>query len=141
MNLENLSSIEVLALTIYGEARGENPLGQIAIGCVIRNRVQKISYTTTYKKICLKPKQFSCWNENDSNYLVLIGLAVQEEWKEPVLLQCKFIASGIYNGKLLDVTGGADHYMTTKLYKEHPPIWSNKMKVTRVIGNHTFLKS
>ena len=34
-------AIDIMARTIYGEARGEEEEGQIAVGNVIKNRVKK----------------------------------------------------------------------------------------------------
>jgi spore germination cell wall hydrolase CwlJ-like protein len=34
-----LSQLDTLALTIYGEARGERVEGRVAVACVVRNRI------------------------------------------------------------------------------------------------------
>src|SRR4051812_25123549 len=67
--INRLNELDILALTIYGEARGETIEGQIAVGNVIRNRV--VALKKTYRDICLADKQFSCWNTNDPNYIIL----------------------------------------------------------------------
>ncbi len=136
----DLSDIEVLALTIYGEARGESIEGQIAVGCVIRNRAIAGS---TYKDICLEPNQFSCWNHDDPNYPILTDLALKlfkgETQDELVLMQCMWTAEGIMNHEIIDITKGAKNYMTNKLYEMNKPNWSKSLKVSIVIGNQTFL--
>src|SRR5690606_17406987 len=119
--INKLNSVIILALTIYGEARNQTILGQVAVGCVIRNRLKKISsYEASYKKVCLKPKQFSCWNEGDPNRSKLEELAEKiylvQEIKDKLFEQCLFVARGIYSDVILDVTKKADHYLTKKLF-------------------------
>ena len=136
----DLSDIEVLALTIYGESRGESIEGQIAVGCVVRNRTTAGGY---YKDTCLAPEQFSCWNHNDPNFLILSNLALKlfkgETQDELVLMQCMWTAEGIMNHEIIDITKGAKNYMTNELYEMNRPNWSKTLKVSVVIGNQTFL--
>ena len=70
-----------LAKTIYGEARGESVETMFAVGWVIRNRLQVKRYGSTYKDVVLQPKQFSCWNKNDSNYKVIEGNIKGRLWE------------------------------------------------------------
>jgi len=75
MNNYNIEEVDVLARTLYGEARGEGLLGLEAIANVIMNRL-KISRKKTngywwgnsIVGICRKPYQFSCWNKDDLKY-------------------------------------------------------------------------
>ena len=68
---------DILARTLWGEARGEGFDGQIAVAWTIRNRVfdgkAKSWWGEGYAEVCLKPWQFSCWNQNDPNYVYLSG--------------------------------------------------------------------
>lgn len=60
--------IDILARTIYGEARGEPWEGKIAVAWVVRNRAERGGWWgDTIREVCLKPWQFSCWNETDPN--------------------------------------------------------------------------
>ena len=135
--------VRVLALTLYGEARGEPVEGIIGCGSVIRNRT--ISRKQTYEKVCLAPKQFSCWNEDDPNYGILVGMSkFMDNPPNSRIRQCMYIANGIVGGDILDNVEGADHYVTIKLYTEikktNPNHWSQKMSVITYKGNHIFLK-
>ena len=77
--------IDTLARTIYGEARGEDRQSKIAVACVILNRVQQrkqCGYRNidgrkipTIAATCLKPWQFSCWNEKDPNRKVILKVS------------------------------------------------------------------
>lgn len=142
-DLTQLSEQEILGLTIYGEARGEPIEGQIAVGCVIRNRLHN-SINRTYHDICLAPKQFSCWNEDDPNRIVLEGLSnkiVSSEYTSNVYLnQCLFVAEGIVENHILDNTKNANNYMTVALYESKSrPGWAYKLREVAEIGNHVFL--
>ncbi len=142
--LKGLSDLEALFLTIYGEGRGEPVEGQIAIGNVIKNRLSRAPLNTTYKDICLADKQFSCWNENDPNYPLLIELGTilihGDSPKDIVLRQCVCVARGIKDDEILDNTHGALNYMTTQLFHSNKrPAWAINAKVVKPIGNHSFL--
>lgn len=127
---------DILAKTIYGEARGEPLSGQEAIASVIMNR-KTISkkkggywWGNNIAEICQKDKQFSCWNLDDPNYRVL--LRVDEG--NPIYATCKRIAKRALAGLLSDRTYGATHYHN----KQVCPRWSiGKIPCTE-IGNHVF---
>lgn len=139
MYVDKLTSIELVALTIYGEARGEPVQGQIAVGCVIRNR---LSLSKTYRDICLAPKQFSCWNYDDPNRVILEEMAeiiIKSLITNITLNQCTWIAGGIVNKVVIDNTGGAKNYLTNELYLSNKIDWARNLEPSRIIGNHTFL--
>lgn len=145
VDISQLSDTEILALTIYGEARGEPIEGQIAVANVINNRF--LNNPKKYKSIsevCLEPLQFSCWNMNDPNYTMLLELGSQIFYG-PVpdnftLKQCVWIATGIINDSLLDNTKRSKNYMTKTLYYSYDkPTWAIKAKVNVELGNHVFL--
>ena len=65
---------DILARTIWGEARGEGVEGMKAVANVVLNRV-KISkdrggfwWGNDITSVCKKPFQFSCWNKSDPNF-------------------------------------------------------------------------
>ena len=60
--------IEVLARTLWGEARNQGPYGMQAVGEVIANRVADQRWPSTFAGVCQQPKQFSCWLTSDPNY-------------------------------------------------------------------------
>jgi hypothetical protein len=64
---ENISlDLLYYALTVFGEARGENDKSLYAIAWVIRNRARREG--KCYKETVTKRKQFSCWLPTDDNY-------------------------------------------------------------------------
>jgi N-acetylmuramoyl-L-alanine amidase len=141
--IENLLPDEILALTLYGESRGESLEGQVAVANVIMNRWKDnpIKYKTI-REVCLEPYQFSCWNSSDPNFDKLTALAetlVAGKQIPSVLKQCLYIARGIMGSNFTDNTKGAKHYMTSGLLNSvNRPKWANRREGEIVIGNHTF---
>lgn len=131
----NLAEIDVVARTLWGEARGEPERGKEAVCWVIRNRAERGGrFGATWKEVCLKPYAFSCWNRNDPQREKL--LAFKEGSRELVVF--RGIAAKI---RLLenedDPTGGADHYHAAYI---DPPPWTAKMTQTASIGRHLFYR-
>lgn len=141
MILTALSPIEIVKLTVIGEARGEPPEGQIAVANVINNRFHagRIKYPT-YTFVCLEKEQFSCWNDSDPNraYLLELGqkMVAGQLIIDPYLEQCMYLAEGVMDGKILDNTGGATHYIAKSLGMF--PKWAANRKNIREIGQQTF---
>jgi spore germination cell wall hydrolase CwlJ-like protein len=140
--LDQLSENEILTLTLYGEARGELIAGLVGVGCVIRNRVHGGKYKS-YKEVCLAPKQFSCWNEDDTNYPILIEIANKLIMGTPIdnmaYRKCNVVAAAVINWIFSDETKAAEHYITTDLFKSnHRPSWAKKPVNTVELGRQTF---
>lgn len=127
---------EILAKTIFGEARGESLSGKEAVASVVLNRVafshRKNGYWwgNTISEVCRKPWQFSCWNENDPNRKILSVI----DNNNPVYAVCKRIAMRAVAGLIPDKTNGATHYHTKNLR----PRWSVNKIPCAEIGNHVF---
>ena len=146
-HLEQLSPIEALELTIIGEARGEPIEGQIAVACVIRNRLKhNPSKYEDYRDVCFENRQFSCWNNGSPEEGFLQDLvdkivANQEsDIVDPYLIQCMWVAEGISENKIQDNTSGAKNYITASLFKEARPSWAIKAYDFRTYGKHIFFK-
>ncbi|MCF4997374.1 cell wall hydrolase [Pseudomonas syringae] len=128
---------DILARTLWGEARGESIAGQLAVAWTIRNRVNdgktKSWWGEGYAGVCQKPYQFSCWNKNDPNFAYLSG-AKQIPFRE--LDQARIAADQVIDGKVPDPTGGATHYYAISM--KTPPAWAAKAKQTLKLGGHVF---
>ena len=147
-----LSEFDAFWLTVWAEARAEPVEGQIAVACVIRNRAQRPRrFGATYKAVCLRPVQFSCWNPGtDRNHVRLMQLAQHtvEDYAirstappDPVIRQVQYIVQGVMGGQLSeDRSRGADHYLTTQLLETKPPRWAKGVGPVAFIANHAFLK-
>ena len=120
-----------LTLTAIGEARGDDADGssleeRVAVMCAVRNRMmdEHHRFGQWWGDVIFAPKQFSCWNENDSNRRLLLqimrgamsaapaivlGPATFALWKETAA-----IAALVLDGSIVDRTGGATHYYAPK---------------------------
>ena len=138
--LAPLSDRTILALTLYGEARGEPIEGQIAVACVIRNRVTDTRWPDDYRGVCLQPKQFSCWNDGDPTQAAVIRAAQQAMTSQfdPGMLQCVWIAQGIMDGFAGDVTRGSTNYHADSI---PTPSWAAPMILTVKKGHHVFYRA
>lgn len=130
--------IEIMAKTIYGEARGEyyHKNGGLkaleAVGHVIMNR--SLATSLPISSVCLRPWQFSCWNIGDPNRKIIENVTLDD----PIYRICFVIAKRIACGELADITAGATHYYSTHLKKI--PYWARDKKPTVKIGRHLFFK-
>lgn len=142
-----LSDVEVLARTIWGEARGEDRPGREMVASVIMNRVKADLgndgkpdwWGETVFEVCTAPFQFSCWLPNDPNRKKL--LAVTED--DPVFKDCLGIAQAAIEGRLPDRTGGATHYLNPLLCERVYgwPKWAVKAELTATNGRHNFYRA
>lgn len=125
--------LEVMAKTIYGEARGECYDGRVAVAHVILNRAQNPRWWGDgVVDVCLKAKQFSCWNDDDPNRDKLDELTVSDS----VFMECCSVAALALGGVTKDPTDDADHYHTHSV----APFWSIGQTPTVEIGNHYFYR-
>ena len=130
--------LDILARTLYGEARGEfaqgGPAVLIAVANVIMNRFkQGGKFGKTVTEVCLKPRQFSCWNQNDPNRPLL----QQEDLERDGLFKvCQKVAQKVAKGIWPDLTRESDHYHATSC----KPSWARAEKVKLRLGRHVFYK-
>ncbi len=130
---------DILARTIYGEARGEYKdfeggiVSLIAVGNVVMNRLKAKSwYGQSIEEVCLKPKQFSCWNEGDPNHPILM----RPEITDPVFTLCFQVAQKVTSQEWPDLTKGSDHYHAVTL--PTLPTWARNHKPKARFGKHVF---
>lgn len=140
--LDTLSPLEILGLTIIGEARGEPIEGQVAVAWVIRNRLlARPDKYKSYREVCLEPKQFSCWNPSDPNRQTLLSIAdkmTRLAITDIYLRQCIFVASGVDSRQIVDNTGGARNYMTKSLFDTGTVEWAKSAKDEVIHGKQIF---
>lgn len=129
-----LSDIELLALCIYGESRGEPYAGKCGVAWVVLNRVKRHPrYGAGIKGVILKPYQFSCFLEADPNFKKLLDCAIN-----PYLIDEKYleIADGCIDEYIPSPVENATHYYSDTMKK--PPYWIGKMTFITKIGHHSF---
>ena len=141
-----LSEINTLALTLWGEARGEDIEGKIAVASVIRNRAKDGSrWPDDLKGVCLQPSQFSCWGTmgGAANYRAVMELAeklvtMPAYVPEPMVRECQWIAEGIASGVCRSRVGAANHYLTRQLWETAPPKWAKGQRPSAIVNRHVF---
>ena len=132
----NEITVDVLARTLWGEARGEGADGMKAVANVILNREKiarekgKFWWGNDIIQICQKPYQFSCWNRSDPNFRKLQEVDKRDLYFATALR----IANRAVAGALEDVTGGATHYHAASIM----PYWAKGKEPITVIGSHKF---
>lgn len=138
----NKEAVQLLALTMWGEARSDGPEAMRAVGHVIMNRMKsKRQFGRNIKEVVWKRKAFSCWNKSDPNRVAMEKIATLPEghpskvrWDQAVNL-----AQDITSGRSKDPTAGSLFYHTKAMGK---PYWvSQDMKPDAQIASHLFYKS
>lgn len=134
----NELSADVLARTIWGEARAEPIDGMEAVASVVLNRVAVARQKGGYWwggdiiSVCQKPYQFSCWNRTDPNYAKLIAVTTDNIH----FMTCLRIARRAVAGALKDNTRGATHYHADYV----SPYWAKGQAPRVTIGRHIFYR-
>ncbi len=130
-------AVDVLARTIYGEARGEKLKGREAVASVVMNRVRKARrrngrhwWGGTVEEVCRKPWQFSCWNPNDPNRAKLLAVGPANR----TFASCLRIAKRAVADEIPDATDGATHYHARSV----SPPWARGRTPSAIIGGHLF---
>ncbi|MEA1013079.1 cell wall hydrolase [Sphingosinicella sp. LY1275] len=128
-----------MALTMWGEARGEGEEGMRAVGHVIRNRWLAERYGAYVTDTVSQAYQFSCWNEGDPNRAAMLRVDElpadsdgHRQWQA-----AKRLANEILAGHSSDPTGGALFYHTNAVQ----PAWSRGVTPVARIGDHLFFRT
>jgi spore germination cell wall hydrolase CwlJ-like protein len=127
--------LDIATRTVWGEARGEGPQGQLAVAWVIRNRAEEPGWWgKTPAQVCQKPYQFSCWLESDPNSKKLAQLPTSD----PLYARIRDIVREAFEGTAEDPTGGATHYKVKGIKAS----WDKATvdKTPAEIGHHLFFK-
>lgn len=139
----------LLAITVWGEARGQSSLGRSAVAHVVLNRMKEKNLSVA--DTVLRKWQFSCFNANDPNRHKLLD-PVQSEGLGAWAV-CWRAAVEAMTGQSADPTFGATHYCTLALWNrpsvdastakwfEQPCIDGRATVETARIGNHVFAKT
>lgn len=129
----NAHDFDIMARTIFGEARGEPVEGQIAVAHVLLNRWKSGRWFAgkSVAATCLKRLQFSCWNPGDPTYKRVTTATYAE------LKPFQKIAIDACRGDSFDPTFQATHYYADTI---PAPGWAAGKAPTVQIGRHLFFK-
>ena len=119
--LSGSSTVNLLAMAINGEARGEPYTGQVAVGAVILNRVKHSSFPNTVAGVIYQPGAFTAVSDGQ------IHAAMNES--------CIRAARDALNG--WDPAGGAIYYYNPVTATN---AWIRTRPVITTIGKHIFCK-
>ena len=128
----------LLAMLLFGEARGEPTVAKLAVANVVRNRILAGRYGgADWPKVILHPLQFSCFNENDPNRIKVVEPL---KWAKPdVWGECLEIAQSILYGTAHDNTRRSTHYFD-KSMDSKPPFWAKYFVHTLDLGDLHFYR-
>lgn len=135
------SEREVVARTIWGEARSEGRTGMAAVAAVIRNRaLDGRSYFggSTPRGVALAQFQFSVWNFDDANRRATLAVSQSDPHMVAALdLYDRVIAQG-RNDEVPERVRTATHYLVSGT----SAFWTNAPGVTRLgdVGKHRFYR-
>lgn len=124
--------LEVLAKTVYGEARGESQVGQEAVAFTVLNRIEKRSWWgRDIIGVCKYPWQYSCWNSNDPNSVILNTMSGNDSRLVPLL----DVTRRVLTGQAQNPIGKATHYYADYIAA---PSWVPAGTFVTKIGRHLF---
>lgn len=127
----------IVARTLYDEARGEGTNGIDAVASVILNRAG--GKVENLPAVCLRKYQFSKWNGQKNldpkNYTILIPAKANKAGKDREMwLYCQKTAGKLIFGEFKSTIGNLNSYHTTSVN----PNWDASLKNKKTIGNHVF---
>lgn len=137
----------LLAMCIFGEARGESALARRAVAQVVVNRARHahrvfgsqrgLSFDENIIKVLTRPCQFSCMLTTDINYPKIFDPLAHEA--PEVWHDCMAIAAEVMRAHSRQdiLTRNADHYFDDSI---QPPSWADPAKETVTIGRLRFFR-
>ena len=125
-------TVDVLARTAWGEARGEGRTGMIAVINVVINRVKGKQWANDIVSVCQQALQFSCWNATDPNRDKMMNVTVAD----PSFAIAMELSQTAIKGELSDITNGANHYHEQSIM----PFWAKGRSPVATIGRHRFYR-
>jgi N-acetylmuramoyl-L-alanine amidase len=117
-----INEILCLSAIMFGEARGENDIGKVAVAFTAINRKADPSYPKDICQVMKQPYQYE--------FLSKYGMPSKQE-----IAYLMPLAEAILNGKINDPTRGAKFFHTKQIAK---PIWAKQKEIKVALGNHIF---
>lgn len=123
LTLSMLTDVQLLALCVWGEARGEAHVGKLAVAHVVLNRVGKKSwYGRSIRDVIVKPYQFSFMQGLEDVFVLAAD--------DPAAV----VAYLVLSEHTIDPTKGATHFHARYVM----PDWARALRFKVAIGNHLF---
>lgn len=115
----NQYELDLLARTVYGEARGEPYVGQVAVAAVVMNRVKSPLFPNTVAGVVFQPRAFTAVDDG-------------QFWLTPNATAYRAAIEAVRGW---DPTGGALYYFNPQTATSKW-IWTRKQ--TMKVGKHVF---
>jgi len=138
--VKQLTDLQCLTANLFFEARGEKPVGLVAVADVTKNRVQSKKYPGNLCSVVFQRKQFSWTHQQNWNSIqkVLNGSVSGFRAADRAAYQkAKEIAQKSLKGLVRVLPENSMHYHATYV----KPSWSRKMQKYATIGSHVFYRS
>jgi hypothetical protein len=147
ISLSDHPPVVLLAMCLFGEARGESEETRAAVAQVVVNRARHahrvfgsrrgLMFHENVVSVLTRPFQFSCFLTSDVNYVKLFDPLAYEQYS--VWANCLTIASeALRSEKLQDtLTHNSDHYFDDSI---EPPTWADPAKETVKFGRLRFFR-
>ena len=145
MTVDDIASIECLALNIYWETRAVSLADAMAVSDVVQNRVNHKHFPDTICDVIYQGEKKPSWK--DPNKMVMVRNRCQFSWycdgKSDVPSditawdRSRKFARYFYLGAYRGLTEGATHYHATYV----KPYWSTKKDRIGRIGSHIFYRA
>lgn len=133
------ADIQIIARTIWAEARSDGSDGMLMVASVIHNRAR--GRPDEMAVVCMRKRQFSCWNRGmtigglfwlDAVDPRLMAPADREAWGFSLTL-----AELLMDKTFHPTDPTIDHYHTKRV----KPIWADKMRFVMEVGSHRVYSS
>lgn len=146
MDPKSFTDVMYVALTLFGEARGENYESKKLIAWVIRNRKESKGYPSTYPDVVTQRAklksgkevwQFSCWDPSDPNRMKMSdpmgGPALSDEaWYSCVRAAMEVLSAPAEANPI----PGTYNYIDDSI---PPPPWTRSLEAFRMPGAPRFI--
>lgn len=140
----------LLPALLYGEARGESLAGQMAVLCVVRNRVnltaallqRRGNTDDLWRAIITKPWAFSCFDARGGNWnsKKVVAFSTHLASGQPLDQlgrQVNWMCQGVRADAFRDITAGATHYFVRGSPTPH---WAVGRAPVATIDSHDFYR-
>ena len=133
-----IQALNVLARTLYAEARGEKERGMRAVASTIFNRAG--GNPDKMVGVCFAEKQYSCWNDvkhgDAKTYKPLIPNTVMDSNETKAAWElAKEISWELLSGNFTSTIGNLNSYYNPS---KASPDWRKNLRDKERIGNHLF---
>lgn len=133
MSAGAITQTQVIALTIALEGSTQGIAGRHHIASSIYNRAESLD-VKELASVCLKPKQYSCWNGRKPN-IRLVKEFCRTESGLAIFDECMKLAQSMSKGTFRPIVG-VTHYHVINIR----PQWSNSYERIRRHGKHIFYR-